>query len=216
MGNKRTELGITVSDEAEYTPPNPKMLEKGKGDPGPDPKEREATAKSLLESLKHFGVDARMIGMVSGPHVSRYEFQLAPGTKVSKVAALKDDLAYALASTDIRILAPIPGKKAVGVEVPNKKRRLVRLGDIYEGKPKGSSPLVAWLGKDVSGHACWTDIALMPHILVAGTTGSGKSGLHQRDPVARSCSTPRRTSAAWSWSTPSASSSTTTRTCRTS
>ncbi|HYH62094.1 MAG TPA: DNA translocase FtsK 4TM domain-containing protein, partial [Solirubrobacterales bacterium] len=176
MGNKRTELGITVSDEADYRPPNPKMLEKGKGDPGPDPKEREAIAKSLLESLKHFGVEARMIGMVSGPHVSRYEFQLAPGTKVSKVAALKDDLAYALASTDIRILAPIPGKKAVGVEVPNKKRRLVRLGDIYEGKPKGSSPLVAWLGKDVSGHACWTDIALMPHILVAGTTGSGKSG----------------------------------------
>ena len=176
MGNKRTELGITVSDEASYSPPSPKVLEKGKGDPGPDPKEREATAKSLLESLQHFGVDARMIGMVSGPHVSRYEFQLAPGTKVSKVAALKDDLAYALASTDIRILAPIPGKKAVGVEVPNKKRRLVRLGDIYEGKPKGSSPLVAWLGKDVSGHACWTDIALMPHILVAGTTGSGKSG----------------------------------------
>ncbi|MDQ3729295.1 MAG: DNA translocase FtsK, partial [Actinomycetota bacterium] len=176
MKNKRTELGITVSDEVAYTVPSPKVLEKGKGDPGPDPKEREATAKSLLESLKHFGVEARMIGMVSGPHVSRYEFQLAPGTKVSKVAALKDDLAYALASTDIRILAPIPGKKAVGVEVPNKKRRLVRLGDIYEGKPKGSSPLVAWLGKDVSGHACWTDIALMPHILVAGTTGSGKSG----------------------------------------
>ena len=176
MGNKRTELGITVSEEADYSPPDPKSLEKGKGDPGPDPREREATAKSLLESLQHFGVEARMIGMVSGPHVSRYEFQLAPGTKVSKVAALKDDLAYALASTDIRILAPIPGKKAVGVEVPNKKRRLVRLGDIYEGKPKGSSPLVAWLGKDVSGHACWTDIALMPHILVAGTTGSGKSG----------------------------------------
>ncbi len=176
MGNKRTELGITVSDEADYIAPNPKALEKGKGDPGPDPKDREATAKSLLESLKHFGVEARMLGMVSGPHVSRYEFQLAPGTKVSKVAGLKDDLAYALASTDIRILAPIPGKKAVGVEVPNRKRRIVRLGDIYEGRPKGSSPLVAWLGKDVSGHACWTDIALMPHILVAGTTGSGKSG----------------------------------------
>ncbi len=176
MGNKRTELGITVSEEADFSPPDPKVLEKGKGDPGPDPRDREATAKSLLEALKHFGVEARMVGMVSGPHVSRYEFQLAPGTKVSKVAALRDDLAYALASTDIRILAPIPGKKAVGVEVPNKKRRLVRLGDIYEGKPKGSSPLVAWLGKDVSGHACWTDIALMPHILVAGTTGSGKSG----------------------------------------
>jgi S-DNA-T family DNA segregation ATPase FtsK/SpoIIIE len=175
MGNKRTD-GITVSDEATYENPDPKVLERGKGDPGPDPRDREVTAKSLLESLRHFGVEAKMIGMVSGPHVSRYEFQLAPGTKVSKVAQLKDDLAYALASTDIRILAPIPGKKAVGVEVPNQRRRLVRLGDIYEGRPKGSSPLVAWLGKDVSGHAVWTDIALMPHLLVAGTTGSGKSG----------------------------------------
>jgi S-DNA-T family DNA segregation ATPase FtsK/SpoIIIE len=175
MGNKRTD-GITVSDEVAYVAPEPKLLERGKGDPGPDPRDREATAKSLLEALNHFGVEARMTGVISGPHVSRYEFQLAPGTKVSKVAQLKDDLAYALASTDIRILAPIPGKKAVGVEVPNQRRRLVRLGDIYEGRPKGSSPLVAWLGKDVSGHACWTDIALMPHLLVAGTTGSGKSG----------------------------------------
>ena len=92
------------------------------------------------------------------------------------MAQLRDDLAYALASTDIRILAPIPGKKAVGVEVPNQRRRLVRLGDIYDGRPKGSSPLAVWLGKDVSGEAVWTDLALMPHALVAGTTGSGKSG----------------------------------------
>ena len=127
-------------------------------------------------SLQHFGVEARLLGVVSGPHVSRYELQLAPGTKVGKIAQLKDDLAYALASTDIRILAPIPGKKAVGVEVPNQKRRLVRLGDIYDGRPKGASPLSVWLGKDVSGHASWTDLALMPHALVAGTTGSGKSG----------------------------------------
>jgi DNA segregation ATPase FtsK/SpoIIIE, S-DNA-T family len=176
MGSKRTPGGITISEEHAYVAPSLKLLEKGKSDPGPDPRDSEATAKSLLEALRHFGVEARMLGMVSGPHVSRYEFQLAPGTKVSKVAQLKDDLAYALASTDIRILAPIPGKKAVGVEVPNQRRRLVRLGDIYEGRPKSSSPLVAWLGKDVSGQAVWTDIALMPHVLVAGTTGSGKSG----------------------------------------
>jgi S-DNA-T family DNA segregation ATPase FtsK/SpoIIIE len=174
MGKRKE--GITTSDELDYTPPSPKLLERGKGDPGPDPRDSEATAKALLEALAHFGVEARMLGMVSGPHVSRYELQLAPGTKVGKVAQLKDDLAYALASTDIRILAPIPGKKAVGVEVPNSRRRLVRLGDIYEGRPKSSSPLVSWLGKDVSGQAVWTDIALMPHLLVAGTTGSGKSG----------------------------------------
>ena len=127
------------------------MLEKGANDKGPDRADHEAIARNLLEALGHFGVEAKLVGVVSGPHVSRYELKLAPGTKMSKVTALKDDLAYALASTDIRILAPIPGKQAVGVEVPNAKRRLVRLGDIYGGRPEGSSPLVAWLGKDISG-----------------------------------------------------------------
>ncbi len=174
MGNKRS--GITESDEIEYQLPSPTLLNRGKGDPGPDTRDRESVAKALLEALRHFGVDAKLLGVVSGPHVSRYELQLAPGTKVSKVAQLRDDLAYALASTDIRILAPIPGKKAVGVEVPNQRRRLVRLGDIYDGRPKGSSPLAVWLGKDVSGESVSADLALMPHALVAGTTGSGKSG----------------------------------------
>jgi DNA segregation ATPase FtsK/SpoIIIE, S-DNA-T family len=176
MGNRRHKGGITASDEIAYRPPPAKALERGKADPGPDTRDREATAKALLESLRHFGVEARLLGTVSGPHVSRYELQLAPGTKVSKVAQLRDDLAYALASTDIRILAPIPGKKAVGVEVPNQRRRLVRLGDIYGGRPRGTSPLLSWLGKDVSGEAVSADLALMPHVLVAGTTGSGKSG----------------------------------------
>ena len=110
------------------------------------------------------------------PRVTRYELQLAPGTKVSKVAALKDDLSYALATTEIRILAPIPGKQAVGVEVPNLAPNLVTLGDIYDDLPATSSPLSVWLGKDISGHAVWTDLARMPHLLIAGTTGSGKSG----------------------------------------
>jgi DNA segregation ATPase FtsK/SpoIIIE, S-DNA-T family len=175
MGNARTG-GYTASDEINYRLPPTKVLEKGKADPGPDTRDREAVSKALLEALQHFGIEARLLGTVSGPHVSRYELQLAPGTKVAKVAQLKDDLAYALASTDIRILAPIPGKKAVGVEVPNQRRRLVRLGDIYDGRPQGSSPLVAWLGKDVAGHAIHTDLALMPHTIIAGTTGSGKSG----------------------------------------
>ncbi len=176
MGNRRENEGITTSDEVDYAVPQPKVLERSKGDQGPDMRDRDAVSKALLDALQHFGVEARLLGVVSGPHVSRYELQLAPGTKVGKISQLKDDLAYALASTDIRILAPIPGKKAVGVEVPNQKRRLVRLGDIYDGRPKGASPLSVWLGKDVSGHASWTDLALMPHALVAGTTGSGKSG----------------------------------------
>jgi S-DNA-T family DNA segregation ATPase FtsK/SpoIIIE len=176
QGKLRDRHGVTASEEIAYKPPPVKALERGKTDPGPDTRDRETTSKALLESLHHFGVEARLLGVVSGPHVSRYELQLAPGTKVSKVAQLRDDLAYALASTDIRILAPIPGKKAVGVEVPNQRRRLVRLGDIYSDPPKGSSPLLSWLGKDVSGQAVSADLALMPHVLVAGTTGSGKSG----------------------------------------
>jgi S-DNA-T family DNA segregation ATPase FtsK/SpoIIIE len=175
MGKKRS--AVTESEEIDYRPPPAKLLERGKAsDRAPDTRDREATSKALLEALGHFGVDAKLVGVVSGPHVSRYELQLAPGTKVGKVSQLKDDLAYALASTDIRILAPIPGKRAVGVEVPNSRRRLVRLGDIYKGRPKGSSPMVGWLGKDVSGQSIACDIAMMPHLLVAGTTGSGKSG----------------------------------------
>jgi S-DNA-T family DNA segregation ATPase FtsK/SpoIIIE len=92
------------------------------------------------------------------------------------VAALKDDLAYALATTEIRILAPIPGKQAVGVEVPNLSPNVVMLGDIYDEVPTSASPLSVWLGKDISGASVWADLARMPHILIAGTTGSGKSG----------------------------------------
>jgi S-DNA-T family DNA segregation ATPase FtsK/SpoIIIE len=95
---------------------------------------------------------------------------------VSKIAGLKDDLSYALATTEIRILAPIPGKQAVGVEVPNTTPNLVTLGDVFDDLPQAASPLSVWLGKDISGNAVWADLARMPHILIAGTTGSGKSG----------------------------------------
>jgi len=173
LGNKR---GVTESDQIDYRPPPAKVLERGKGDKGPDPRDQEVIGRKLVETLGHFGVEAKIVGVVSGPHVSRFELRLAPGTKVKKVTELSNDLAYALASTDIRILAPIPGKQAVGVEVPNTRRRLVRLGDIYAGRPEKTSPLVAWLGKGIDGNPVWTDLAKMPHVLVAGTTGSGKSG----------------------------------------
>jgi S-DNA-T family DNA segregation ATPase FtsK/SpoIIIE len=142
----------------------------------PDTAGQERTATNLVEALGHFGVQAKVIGTVAGPHITRYELRLAPGTKVAKVAQLKDDLAYALAATDIRILAPIPGKQAVGVEVPNVHRKMVRLGDVFQEPPKDWSPLTVWLGKDVAGKAIGADLAKMPHILVAGTTGAGKSG----------------------------------------
>jgi DNA segregation ATPase FtsK/SpoIIIE, S-DNA-T family len=133
-------------------------------------------ADALVQTLAHFGVQATVIGQISGPRVTRYELQLAPGTKVSKVASLKDDLSYALATTEIRILAPIPGKQAVGVELPNPSPNMVTLGDIFGDLPGTASPLAVWLGKDISGSAVWTDLSRMPHLLIAGTTGSGKSG----------------------------------------
>ena len=174
MGERRT--AVTESEEIEYASPDAKVLQRGGADQAPDTRGLENVGKALIATLASFGVEAEIVGTVIGPHVSRFELRLAPGTKVAKVTQLKDDLAYALASTDIRILAPIPGKQAVGVEVPNQRRKLVRLGDIYQGRPKGSSPLVGWLGKDIAGHAVWTDLSKMPHVLVAGTTGSGKSG----------------------------------------
>ncbi len=142
----------------------------------PDVAGQQRIASSLTEALGHFGVQAKVIGTVAGPHITRYELRLAPGIKVGKVAQLKDDLAYALAATDIRILAPIPGKQAVGVEVPNAKRKIVRLGDVFQEPPADWSPLTVWLGKDIAGKAIGADLAKMPHLLVAGTTGAGKSG----------------------------------------
>lgn len=168
---------VTEAEGFVYKMPNAKMLERSNDKPkAADTAAQDKVATQLVETLGHFGVAAKLVGTVAGPHVTRYELRLAPGTKMSKVSQLKDDLAYALASTDIRILAPIPGKQAVGVEVPNIHRRMVRLGDIYQPLPKDWSPVSVWLGKDIAGKAIGTDIAKMPHLLVAGTTGAGKSG----------------------------------------
>jgi S-DNA-T family DNA segregation ATPase FtsK/SpoIIIE len=166
----------TSAEHSEYRLPDRGLLRSSpatataKGDAG------AKTADLLTRTLSEFGVEATVTGQISGPRVTRYELQLAPGTKVSKVAGLKDDLSYALATTEIRILAPIPGKQAVGVEVPNLSPKLVTLGDIFGDLPATASPLSVWLGKDISGNAIWTDLARMPHLLIAGTTGSGKSG----------------------------------------
>jgi S-DNA-T family DNA segregation ATPase FtsK/SpoIIIE len=170
----------SVTDSPDFVwqlPPADRLLARSSAEQTrPDTAGQERTAASLVEALGHFGVQAKVIGTVAGPHITRYELRLAPGTKVGKVAQLKDDLAYALAATDIRILAPIPGKQAVGVEVPNAKRRIVRLGDVFQEPPADWSPLTVWLGKDVAGKAIGADLAKMPHLLVAGTTGAGKSG----------------------------------------
>jgi S-DNA-T family DNA segregation ATPase FtsK/SpoIIIE len=160
----------------EYRLPDRDVLRSSPPASGSGADQSARVADALVQTLANFGVDATVLGQISGPRVTRYELQLAPGTKVSKVAGLKDDLSYALATTEIRILAPIPGKQAVGVELPNASPNLVTLGDVYEDLPATSSPLSVWLGKDISGQAVWTDLARMPHVLIAGTTGSGKSG----------------------------------------
>jgi S-DNA-T family DNA segregation ATPase FtsK/SpoIIIE len=165
-----------TSEHVAYRLPDANVLRRSRPHEGQPGKAAERTAEALLQALGHFGIDATLVGQVVGPRVTRYELQLAPGTKVGKVAALKDDLAYALATTEIRILAPIPGKQAVGVEVPNLSPNIVTLGDIFEEPPSASSPLAVWLGKDISGASVHADLARMPHILIAGTTGSGKSG----------------------------------------
>ncbi len=160
----------------DYKLPDRSLLRSSGTNGNPTAESNGQVAGALTQALADFGVQASVVGEITGPRVTRYELQLAPGTKMSKVAALKDDLSYALATTEIRILAPIPGKQAVGVEVPNLSPNLVTLGDIYDDLPKTASPLAVWLGKDISGTAVWTDLARMPHILIAGTTGSGKSG----------------------------------------
>jgi len=174
MGNRRSP--VTESDDIDYRMPKLSFLKRANGAQKLDTKGIERTGAQLVEALSHFNVDARLVGTVSGPHVTRYELRLAPGIKMSKVATLKDDLAYALAAEQVRILAPIPGKQAVGVEVPNRVRTMVHLGDVFQDAPKGWSPLSVWLGKDIAGKAIGTDLAKQPHILIAGTTGSGKSG----------------------------------------
>jgi S-DNA-T family DNA segregation ATPase FtsK/SpoIIIE len=136
-----------------------------------------ATGEALEEALLQHGVDAKLVRIVPGPTVTRYEIELAPGVKVNKITNLTHDIAYALAAADVRILAPIPGKSAVGVEVPNRKRHLVTLGDILTSDLARSDhdPMLVSLGLDVSGSPQMLRLTELPHVLIAGATGAGKS-----------------------------------------
>ena len=131
----------------------------------------------LEATLREFGVDARLVGMTVGPTVTRYELELAPGVKVNRVTGLSHDIAYAMASPDVRILAPIPGRSAIGVEVPNRQRQLVTLGDVLATKDarEATHPLAAGLGRDIAGNSVMLNLHEMPHLLIAGATGAGKS-----------------------------------------
>ncbi len=159
-----------------YTLPPVNMLA-GSSHAGHDARGLKKTGDALEEALRQHGVDAVLTKIVPGPTVTRYEIELAPGVKVNKVTNLSNDIAYALAATDVRILAPIPGKSAIGVEVPNHSRHLVTLGDVLQSDvaAKDHDPMLVALGMDVSGAPRMLRLTELPHMLIAGATGAGKS-----------------------------------------
>ena len=139
--------------------------------------EVEARGRTLVDALNSHGVETKLLGQTVGPTVTRYELELGSGVKVARVTSLNRDIAYAMAATDVRILAPIPGRTAIGVEVPNHTRQLVSLGDIMSSPEAktASHPLDVAIGKDIAGRSVFLNLATTPHLLIAGTTGAGKS-----------------------------------------
>ena len=178
-GNKTVSQEIAQKKEAikqEYHSPPLSLLKKGKASVFSD-REYKETAVKLQRTLKNFGVGVTVTNISCGPSVTRYELHPEQGVKVSKIVSLTDDIKLSLAAADIRIEAPIPGKPAVGIEVPNKENNVVYLRDILEADSfqKHTSKIAFAVGKDIGGQVVVTDIAKMPHLLIAGATGSGKS-----------------------------------------
>ena len=160
-----------------YNFPPLSLLKGGRSAGGTTQAELREKEQILIQTLRDFGIEATMTGIAVGPNVTRFELAPKAGTRVSKIAALSDDLALALAATQVRIEAPIPGKAAVGIEIPNKTASTVYIKEVLssDGFKDGKSCLTSALGKDIAGNLITFDVAKMPHLLVAGTTGSGKS-----------------------------------------
>ena len=165
-----------VNNKTEYKLPPVKLLKSGSS-VSTSKKLLQETANDLTQLLKEHGVEAELTNVVPGPTVTRYEIELAPGVKVSKVTSLSHDIAYALATPDVRLLAPIPGRSAIGIEIPNRQRKLVSLGDVLSSKEAAaeSHPLNVGLGLDISGKPRLLNLSELPHVLIAGQTGAGKS-----------------------------------------
>ncbi len=173
---KKTKAIPVTTRKGGYQKPPIELLTLGTGG-GQNKRSLESTGRELEVTLRQHGVDARLTRIVPGPTVTRYEIELAPGVKVARVTSLASDIGYALATPDVRILAPIPGKSAIGVEVPNLRRRLVTLGDILSSKEatENTNPLGVGLGMDISGTPTMLNLNELPHVLIAGATGAGKS-----------------------------------------
>lgn len=180
FGRKHEELGeefvpMTRADRSPYVPPTLDLLGRDSGKPAAG--DIKANSNIIKRTLSNFGIEVEMDEISIGPSITRYALKPAEGVKLSRIVALQNDLALALAAHPLRVEAPIPGKSLVGIEVPNSVKTTVRLGTILENEAFKNSDkaLLVALGKDISGNVSFADIAKMPHLLIAGTTGSGKS-----------------------------------------
>ncbi len=171
-----TELALTADSDRTWVLPPMSMLGRS-GSQNVDQEAVIARGRTLERALAEHGVETRLINMVVGPTVTRFELELGLGVKVAKVKNLSDDIAYAMASKDVRIIAPIPGKQAIGVEVPNEERQIIAVGDILSSQEArdASGAMEVAIGRDINGKSLLADLSKMPHTLVAGATGAGKS-----------------------------------------